>query len=250
MKFLHTADWHLGNSMFDIDRTEEFNSFLHWLKETIIKEKIEVLLVAGDIFDTINPPVVSKCQYNDFLATLLNTDCKNVIITPHIGYNTKEAVLRILKGTLENIEHFSKNNLEKIENNTISANETAQNEADATYFGMLKKEDSAINWNDSADSICAKIRAFEPWPGASTAANGNALIIHRATVYKGSGYNTAEAEGKAAGEVLFSDKKEGILIKTGSGILAVQNLQWQTKKAMNWKDFMNGARNFVGSICK
>lgn len=90
MKFLHTADWHLGNSMFDIDRTEEFSSFLHWLKETIIKEKIEVLLVAGDIFDTINPPVVSKCQYNDFLATLLNTDCKNVII---IGGNHDSGTL-------------------------------------------------------------------------------------------------------------------------------------------------------------
>ena len=90
MKFLHTADWHLGNSMFDIDRTEEFNSFLHWLKETITKEKIEVLIVAGDIFDTINPPVVSKCQYNDFLAALLDTDCKNVII---IGGNHDSGTL-------------------------------------------------------------------------------------------------------------------------------------------------------------
>jgi len=47
---------------------------------------------------------------------------------------------------------------------------------------MLKKEDSAINWQDSAESICAKIRAFEPWPGASTVSNGTTLIIHRATV--------------------------------------------------------------------
>lgn len=90
MKFLHTADWHLGNSMFDIDRTEEFNSFLKWLKETIEKEEIEVLIIAGDIFDTINPPVVSKCQYNDFLATLLETDCKNIII---IGGNHDSGTL-------------------------------------------------------------------------------------------------------------------------------------------------------------
>ena len=43
-------------------------------------------------------------------------------------------------------------------------------------------------------------------------------------------------------------KSEGILIKTGDGILCVKELQRQGKKSMFYKDFMNGARNFVGTV--
>lgn len=80
MKFIHTADWHLGNSLFDIDRTEEFEGFLHWLKEEIERTKADALIISGDIFDIANPPVNSRKQYNKFLASLLTTSCKNVII--------------------------------------------------------------------------------------------------------------------------------------------------------------------------
>lgn len=175
-------------------------------------------------------------------------DSGNILLQTRFALNGTEYAEDILEQASNEGGRLFLEVLEKIENNTIK--ETAQNEEDATYSGMLKKEDSAINWQDSAESICAKIRAFEPWPGASTVSNGTNLIIHRATVYKGGSYNAADAQDKEPGTVLFSDKKDGILFKTGNGILAVQNLQWQTKKAMNWKDFMNGARNFVGSICK
>lgn len=80
MRFIHTADWHLGNSLFDIDRSKEFESFLKWLKETVVKTKADALVISGDIFDTANPPVSSRKQYNQFLASLLTTSCRNIII--------------------------------------------------------------------------------------------------------------------------------------------------------------------------
>ena len=43
-------------------------------------------------------------------------------------------------------------------------------------------------------------------------------------------------------------KSDGILIKTGNGILSVKKLQRQGKNAMDHKNFMNGARNFIGSV--
>jgi methionyl-tRNA formyltransferase len=43
------------------------------------------------------------------------------------------------------------------------------------------------------------------------------------------------------------DKQYGILIQTGDGILAVTELQYQAKKALLWRDFINGARDFSGS---
>ena len=80
MKLIHTADWHLGNSMHDIDRLEESKLFLNWLKERIVEFGAECLVVAGDIFDTTNPSVEARRLYFRFLASLLDTCCKNIVL--------------------------------------------------------------------------------------------------------------------------------------------------------------------------
>ena len=80
MKFIHTADWHLGNSMHDIDRAEETTAFLKWLKERIVEFGAECLVVSGDIFDTAVPPLEARRMYFKFLASLLDTCCKNIVL--------------------------------------------------------------------------------------------------------------------------------------------------------------------------
>ena len=80
MKLIHTADWHLGNSMHDIDRLEETKQFLSWLKGRIEEFGAECLVVSGDIFDTTNPSVEARRQYFRFLASLLDTCCKNIVL--------------------------------------------------------------------------------------------------------------------------------------------------------------------------
>lgn len=67
MKFLHTADWHIGQYFFGYDRKEEHVFFFNWLKDTIKKEGIDVLLVAGDVFDSPNPSAESQKIYYRFL---------------------------------------------------------------------------------------------------------------------------------------------------------------------------------------
>ena len=59
-----------------------------------------------------------------------------------------------------------------------------------------------------------------------------------------------EFEQSVPGTVLVYDKPTGIWIKTGDGILCVTKLQKQGKSAMGYKDFMNGARDFIGSLLK
>lgn len=141
--------------------------------------------------------------------------------------------------------------LNQLENGTFT--ETEQDSTQATYCRLLEKEDGKIDWNESAEKINAKIRAFYPWPGAFTVANGNILKIHRACVFEcdinAVLADAAKTSGKISipGTVLSSDKKYGILVLTGDGILAVQKLQWQTRKAMEWKDFLNGSKGFIGS---
>lgn len=90
VKIIHTADWHLGNRMHDIDRSEEVMEFLKWLKKQIINQNARALIIAGDIFDTANPPTDARTFYHDFLASLLGTCCKNVII---IGGNHDSGAL-------------------------------------------------------------------------------------------------------------------------------------------------------------
>ena len=112
---------------------------------------------------------------------------------------------------------------------------------EASYTGIIKKEDGRINWNDSAESIEAKIRAYYPEPGCWCMENGNSLRILEAKLY-------SDDKEAAAGTVLEFSKSDGILIKTGDGILAVRKLQRQGKNAMDYKSFMNGARNFIGTV--
>ncbi|MBR1723041.1 MAG: metallophosphoesterase, partial [Treponema sp.] len=63
MRFIHTADWHLGNQMHEIDRRKEFSMFLSWLKDLITEKSADSLVIAGDIFDTVNPSIDSRRQY-------------------------------------------------------------------------------------------------------------------------------------------------------------------------------------------
>ena len=99
MKLIHTADWHLGNQMHDINRTEEYRHFFKWLKEKIIQEKAEVLVISGDVFDVANTSVEARKLYFDFLSVLDETECSNIVIIGgnHDSGNLLDAPKQILK---------------------------------------------------------------------------------------------------------------------------------------------------------
>lgn len=80
MKFLHTSDWHLGRSLYGRNRYAEFEEFLHWLAQTIEAEKIDVLLVAGDVFDTSTPSNRAQELYYRFLWQISASCCRHVVI--------------------------------------------------------------------------------------------------------------------------------------------------------------------------
>ncbi|MGI4717400.1 MAG: exonuclease SbcCD subunit D C-terminal domain-containing protein [Janthinobacterium lividum] len=67
MRLLHTSDWHLGQTLHNFDRSYEHGRFLDWLVETLAAESIDVLLIAGDIFDNANPSAAAHRQLYRFL---------------------------------------------------------------------------------------------------------------------------------------------------------------------------------------
>ena len=68
MRLLHTSDWHLGQVMYEHGRTWEHARFLAWLLDTLAAERIDALLIAGDVFDTANPPADAQAAFFEFLA--------------------------------------------------------------------------------------------------------------------------------------------------------------------------------------
>jgi DNA repair protein SbcD/Mre11 len=81
MKILHTSDWHIGRSLYGRKRYDEYRKYLDWLVMTLAIEQIDVLLVAGDIFDTNTPSNRSMELYYSFLCRVADSGCRHVVIT-------------------------------------------------------------------------------------------------------------------------------------------------------------------------
>lgn len=81
MRFLHTSDWHLGVSVKRVDCGEEQALFLDWLIDILREREIDVLLVAGDIFDKSQPSNAARRLYFNFLRRCAEIKTlKNVVI--------------------------------------------------------------------------------------------------------------------------------------------------------------------------
>jgi DNA repair protein SbcD/Mre11 len=81
MRFLHTSDWHLGRSLHRADLREAQAAFLDHLAETARSERVDAVLVAGDIYDRAIPPLDAVALYEDALARLRATGARVVLIS-------------------------------------------------------------------------------------------------------------------------------------------------------------------------
>lgn len=71
MKILHTSDWHLGRYFHNVSLLADQDHFLRQLTQTLRDEQVDVLLIAGDVFDRSVPSV----QAIELLNAFLNTVC-------------------------------------------------------------------------------------------------------------------------------------------------------------------------------
>lgn len=81
MKIIHTSDWHLGRTLYNCRRYPEFEAFLDWLANYIIENKVDALLIAGDIFDTTTPSNKAQELYYRFLCRMAGSGCRNIVVT-------------------------------------------------------------------------------------------------------------------------------------------------------------------------
>ncbi|MFZ5943113.1 MAG: exonuclease SbcCD subunit D [Bacillota bacterium] len=70
MRILHTSDWHLGRSLEGRDRHQEQEAFINELCDIVEQEKVDLVLIAGDIYDTPNPPAKAEQLFYQGLFNL------------------------------------------------------------------------------------------------------------------------------------------------------------------------------------
>lgn len=80
MKILHTADWHIGKKLHKHSLYPDFAIFIDWFCQLVDNEKIDVVLISGDIFDLANPSAEARQQYFDALVSLHKLGC-TIIVT-------------------------------------------------------------------------------------------------------------------------------------------------------------------------
>ncbi len=114
-----------------------------------------------------------------------------------------------------------------------SARPEKQNEAQSTYARKIDKAEATIDWRQSAQQIHNHIRAFNPWPVATTELDGQALRIWQAQVLE-----DTKASQAAPGMVL-NETKQGIDVATGAGVLRLQTVQLPGGKPLAVSDFLN-----------
>jgi len=80
MRILHTSDWHLGKSLEQVGRINEQKEFIDWLYNKVEELDIELVLIAGDIYDTYNPPAAAEELFYDAVDRLSEKGKRAVIV--------------------------------------------------------------------------------------------------------------------------------------------------------------------------
>lgn len=112
-------------------------------------------------------------------------------------------------------------------------NPTRQSDEQATYAGMIKKEDRILDLTQPAGVLERKVRAYNPWPGTTIDFEGQPLKILKAAVIPSQ---------HSSGERFLEGRLPAI--GTGDRSLLLQVVQPPGKKAMSGKDFLHGAPNW------
>lgn len=122
-----------------------------------------------------------------------------------------------------------------------------QDESKASFCQLIERADGKIFWNEEAEKIYNKFRAFQPWPGVfSFWENGSLVRIKLNKISLASEDDTKSPEH--CGEII--QKEEKVVVKAGKGYIILEEVQSEGKKSLPIQDFINGHPKFIGSILK
>jgi methionyl-tRNA formyltransferase len=181
-------------------------------------------------------------------------DTGPMLATRSLAIGPNETAIE-LSGRLSGLgAHLLSETLPLIETGQIKP--VAQDDSQASYAPLLKREDGLIDWWMPAKRISDRLRGFQPWPGSFTVFRGARLIIWRACpVGADPGIAVASAGRDLPGILKLKPgmiaglDKTGILVSCAdNSLLRIGEVQLEGKKRVSARDFANGARLGVGSL--
>ena len=118
-----------------------------------------------------------------------------------------------------------------------SVTPSAQQPELATRARRVKKQQGRIDWSSAAPAISRHVRAYTPWPGASTHLGKTAIRITEAVV--------GEGEAPASPGTIVSAGHH-ITVSTGTGVLDIVRIQRAGKRDLSAEEFVRGTRDLIG----
>ena len=190
---------------------------------------------------------------------ILSADCSN-----SFGEKNKKNIILNKDSSMISNNKISDNGKKEIREKIKTLVGAEKQENDFTLAPMLNKEMGKINWNKSALEIKNLVRGLDPIMGTYTFYNGKKIKIWKVKALNEEHFeNVTNIELDATkdnkmkndnvafdnnenkinlknGEIILVDRKKGLFVKCGSGIISVLELQAENQKRMNIKDFLNG----------
>ena len=118
-----------------------------------------------------------------------------------------------------------------------SLHATPQPAEGVTYAHKIEKHEAAIDWNTDAQTICRRVRAFNPFPGASAVLQGETLKVWSTSLQTAGSESGANAA--LPGTVLSADAS-GIAVAAGEGVVVLHELQRAGAKRLPVEAFLRG----------
>jgi len=112
---------------------------------------------------------------------------------------------------------------------------------------LIEREDGKVIWDDEAQDIYNRYRAFTPWPGLFTFWGKNGVYL-RLKLNKVSLMSQNTFESHHIGEVFLLDDNVGV--QTSLGVIVLEEIQLEGKNNVKAEEFLRGAPDFIGSILK
>jgi len=117
-----------------------------------------------------------------------------------------------------------------------------QDDSQASFAPLMKKEDGAIDWNLAAREISNRVRGFQPFPTSYTKYQGRKLTILKAKP-------VISEQSKPGNGLIIEAKGDKLYVACGSQtLLQIDELQLEGKKQMATRDFLNGVKLQTGDI--
>ena len=147
----HTSDWHLGKKFYGKDSDKEHGLFLEWFKNQIIKNKPDILVICGDIFDTSRPPTWAMKSLWDFFAAVMNESQTTILCIA--GNHDSGSFLEAPESLLKNKRILVRGELKKDIQDHLYTFKKNDQRIDFTLLPYFKNHQLANLWAENEQGL-------------------------------------------------------------------------------------------------